>query len=258
MVSMSSVVASILLLVWYVPQRSYRKQIFRISSLKISLPTAIFIGLGNVFGLLALKFLLATQYIFLNRTSVLISPILALLILREKISSNIWPLIGITIIGIWLLAGTTYESLNYFGVVLALITAATVSLDFIYQKKAMNKLKPEVMAFWRRLLSSLVSLSMWLVFPKLGEFKIDLIFYILLTSLGFFSMSIVLAKALKKHKVGEFNLLINLSPILASFGAVMFLKEKVTSWQVLGALLILGSVMIYNLITKYDFRRNSG
>lgn len=258
LVSLSTLISSIFLLIWYLPSKSFKSQAFRIASIKASLPTALFIGLGNVFGFLALKYILATKYIFLNRISVLISPILAYLLLKEKINNKVWPLIGLTVVGIWLLAGNTETNLNFWGTVLALLTAVTVSLDFIFQKKAMIKLEPEVMAFWRRLLSAFVSLSMWLVLPNLGEFKVSLVPYILLISLGFFAMSICLAKALNKHLVGEFNLLINLSPVLASLGAMVFLKERVSSGQVVGAGLILGSIIIYNLITKYDSRHNSG
>jgi drug/metabolite transporter (DMT)-like permease len=258
LVSLSTFISSILLLIWYLPKKSFKSQVFHLTSVKASLPTALFIGLGNVFGFLALKYILATKYIFLNRTSVLLSPILAFWLMKEKINHKIWPLIGLTIIGIWLLAGNIDTNINWFGTALALLTAITVSLDFIYQKKAMIKLLPEVMAFWRRFLSGFVTLSMWLILPKLGVFNVSLIPYVLLLSLGFFAMSICLAKALKKHKVGEFNLLINLTPVLASLGAMILLKEMVTSHQMIGAGLILGSIVIYNLITNYDPRHNFG
>ena len=250
-VLVSGLAASALMAVAFWRQPSFKKELLNLKVIKSIWPTAVFITLGNLFGFAALKLTRATNYILLARTSVLLSPILAWLILREKVNHKIWPLVASVLLGIWLLTGDWRLIFNLSGDSLAALTALTISLDFIWQKRAMIKVPLELMAFWRRLLSAILVGGIWLVTPQLGQTSFHFT-GLGGMALGFAGMSFFMARALKVQAVAEFNLLINLSPVLVGLSAYFLFGERLSGGQLVGAAFIIGSLVTFNLIKKQE------
>ena len=146
---------------------------------------------------------------------------------------------------------------NLSGDSLALITTIFVALDFVYQKKAAIKGPSLTVAFWRRFLSGLMLAILWLVTPDLGQSSVSLLPLLLVVSVGYFFVSIFMVKAVKSQPVTNFNLMINITPVIVMVSAFFLLGEKLNSRQWFGALIILFAIAGYNLINKYDSGRNS-
>ena len=256
--SISSLLASLILLAYYLPNQSFKKQFRQIKNIRLIVPTGLMIGLGNLIAFISLRLTSASNYTMLAKTSVLMTPILAWLIIKEKINHKIWPSIFIVLIGIWLLTGDWRLIFNFSGDSLALLAAITISLDFIFQKRAVNQIMAGAVAFWRRLVSGLLVALIWWLTPHLGRADWADFGLISLTAIVFAFMSIFLAKAIKSQPVIDFNLITNLSPVLVLLGAYIFLSERLNIYQLIGSGLILIALLGYNLIKKYDLRHYSG
>lgn len=244
------------LLIYLLITKQFNRTLFNLKSIKKSFPTALFIALANLFAFLALKIIPATNYVLLLRTSLFMIPILAWIILKEKINLRLFPLAFVTIIGVWLLTGDLKLIISLSGYSLALLAALMSSLDFIYQKRALITISKDVVVFWRRLLSALLVGSFWFFTPRLGEAKWQYWPWFICFSFGFFLLSLVLIRALKSQPVAEFNLLANLTPIIVGLISWWYLKEILSKEQILGAGLIFGSIFVYNLLNRYDSRHN--
>ncbi len=254
--STSSLISSVILFFYFLPNKAFKKQFKKFKNIKLIFPTGLMIGLGNLIAFIALRLTTATNYTLIAKTSVLITPILAYFIIKEKVNKKLWPLIAVVLAGVWLLTGNLKLVLNFSGDSLALLAAITISLDFIFQKKALNKLNPEVVAFWRRLVSGILVGLMWVLTPNLGRTSLIDLKLICIVSLLFVFMSIFLSKAIKSQPVTDFNLVINLGPIFLLIGAYFFLGERLNIIQLIGSGLILSSIVGYNLVKKYDTRSN--
>ena len=254
--STSSLISSVILFFYFLPNKAFKKQFKKFKNIKLIFPTGLMIGLGNLIAFIALRLTTATNYTLIAKTSVLITPILAYFIIKEKVNKKLWPLIAVVLAGVWLLTGNLKLVLNFSGDSLALLAAITISLDFIFQKKALNKLIPEVVAFWRRLVSGILVGLMWVLTPNLGRTSLIDLKLICIVSLLFVFMSIFLSKAINSQPVTDFYLVINLGPIFLLIGAYFFLGERLNIIQLIGSGLILSSIVGYNLVKKYDTRSN--
>jgi drug/metabolite transporter (DMT)-like permease len=242
----------------YWKKDSFKKTVLKKNSIRMSFLPALAITLGNLVGFVSLRLTTATNYTLISRLSVLMTPILAWFILKEKINHKIWPLIFLSMIGFWLLTGDWQKVFYLSGDSLAVITALLLSFDFIFQKKALNIIPLEVVAFWRRLISAVMVGSIWLVTPQLGRASINDIGWILLLTMCFYLLSIFMSKAIKSQPVADFNLFISLSPVFVVIIAYLVLQEKLNGIQLIGSGLILMALVGYNLFNRYDTRNNSG
>lgn len=225
-------------------------------SLRVSLPTIIFFTVANSLGMLALKYSQLTNYNFLIQSSLLIMPFSAYIFLKEPIRLLIFPLALVNLAGIALLVNVSQLRLN-FGDTLTLAAVIFVSLDFVWQKRATLKIDKNLVAFWRRLISSLIMGVFWLSTPELGTATIANALPLIPVSLFYVVFSLLMVRALASQPVADFNLFITLSPVLTAMAAYFLLKETLTPTQLLGAGLIMTSILVYNWKGKYDSRRHS-
>lgn len=242
----TGVISSIMLFLYLSLTRQVDQSFFQTQVIKKSAASGIFISLANLLGFLALKIIPATNYILLFRTSLLMIPVLAYLIIKEPVKRQLLPLAVLALIGVWLLTGDIQLYFRISGYSLALSAALMSSLDFIFQKKATASISPDVIAFWRRLVSALLVGSVWLFTPQLGSTQWQYWPYFLIFSLGFFLISLSLIRALKSQPVADFNLYSNITPVLTGLIAFLFLNERLNSFQFAGAGLIMISVLVYN------------
>ena len=225
------------------------------ATLIASLPTILFFTIANSLGFMALKYSQLTNYNFLIQSSLLIIPFLASLFLNEKVRWAIFPLALVNLTGIALLTGLNGLRFH-FGDGLTLLAAVFVSLDFVWQKKAALKIDQNVVAFWRRLISSIFLGSFWLITPQLGHASWQNALILIPISLLYVSLSLLMVRALTSQPVADFNLFITLSPVLTALVAFWLLNERMNQIQLSGAFLVLLSIIVYNWYRKvYDSRR---
>ena len=206
-----------------------------------SLPTILFFTIANSLGFMALK--------FSQLTSLLIMPFFANWFLQEPIRWIIFPLALFNLTGIALLTGLNQFKLQ-LGDGLTLLAAVFVGLDFVWQKKAALKIDQNVVAFWRRLISSIFLGSFWLITPQLGHASWQNGLILIPISLLYVSLSLLMVRALISQPVADFNLFITLSPVLTAMAAYWLLKERMTQTQLIGAFLVLLSIVVYNWYRK--------
>jgi len=221
----------------------------KLSALVTSLPTILFFTIANSLGFAALKFTTLTNYNFIIQISLLIMPIFGWLFLKEKIRWLIFPLALVNLTGIALLSGLNRLGLE-IGVGLTLLAAVFLSLDFVWQKKAALKISQDEVAFWRRLISSLIIGIFWLLTPQLGTASWGNAMVLIPISLFYVSLSLLMVRCLKIQSVADFNLFITLSPVVTAIAAFLLLKETMNPNQFLGAGLIMASILVYNWYRK--------
>lgn len=245
-VLVTGIVSSAMIFLYLSLTHRVNQSFFQTQVIKKSAASGIFISLANLLGFLALKIIPATNYILLFRTSLLMIPVLAWLIIKEPVKRQLLPLAALALIGVWLLTGDVQLYFRISGYSLALSAALMSSLDFIFQKKATASISPDVIAFWRRLVSALLVGSVWLFTPQLGNIQWQYWPYFLIFSLGFFLISLALIRSLKSQPVADFNLYSNITPVLTGLIAFLFLNERLNLFQFAGAGLIMASIIVYN------------
>ncbi|MEK7622414.1 MAG: DMT family transporter [Patescibacteria group bacterium] len=215
----------------------------------VTLPTIVFFTIANSLGFMALKYSQLTSYNFLIQSSLLTVPLLAHWFLKEKIHWLIFPLSLINLIGIALLVSLNQAGFQ-FGNVLTLLAAIFVGLDFVWQKRAALKINQNIVAFWRRLISSLFLGIFWLMTPSLGTATFSNALILIPISLLYVVFSLLMVRALTVQPVADFNLFITISPVLTAIAAFWLLGETMTLKQIIGASLIVISIIVYNWYRK--------
>ncbi len=253
----TGMISSAGLAVYLKAKSKIRKKDISFKLLKEVMPTSVFLALSAMVGLLALKAIPVVNYTLISRSTVFITPALAVIILKEKMPRYVYRFGLITLLGIWLLSGGTMVSFFDKKNLLALSAAVLLSLDFIYQRRATFNLPPEVIAFLRRFMGSLLIGIFLLFFYQSQQLSTYTIVMLLISSLLYVVLSISMAWALKTEKASDFNLYITFTPALAAIFAVKLLKESLLAVQWLGAATVFLGVLGYNLIKKYDSRNNS-
>lgn len=222
------------------------------ATLMVTLPTIVFFTIANSLGFMALKYSQLTNYNFLIQSSLLLIPFLAHWFLKEKIHRIIFPLALINLTGISLLVNF-YQFNFQFGDGLTLLAAVFVGLDFVWQKKAALRIDQNIVAFWRRLISSLFLGIFWLITPSLGTATFSNALILIPISLLYVVFSLLMVRALIAQPVADFNLFITFSPVLTALAAFWLLGETMTLKQIIGASLIVTSIIVYNWCRKvYD------
>jgi drug/metabolite transporter (DMT)-like permease len=234
--------AAIIILFWFKLRPT-------LTSFLASLPTALFFTIANSLGFAALKLTSLTNYNFIIQISVLIMPVFGWLFLKEKIRPLVFPLAVVNLSGIALLSGFYRFQINS-GDWLTLLAAVFLSLDFVWQKKAALKINQDEVAFWRRLIASLILGTFWLALPQLGTASWQYALTLIPVSLLYVGFSLLMVRCLKSQPVADFNLFITLSPVLTAIAAYWLLNEIMNPYQFLGAGLIMASILVYNWSRK--------
>lgn len=149
-------------------------------------------------------------------------------------------------------------NLGFVATEVTMLAAAFVSLDFVWQKRAALKIDQNLVAFWRRLISSLFLGIFWLITPTLGTATVNNLLILIPVSLFYVIFSLLMVRALTTQPVADFNLFITLSPVLTAIAAFWLLGETMTFKQIVGSSLIMVSIIVYNWYRKvYDSCRHS-
>lgn len=177
--------------------------------------------------------------------------ILSFLFLKERLTvQKIIAVIG-TIVGCTLIAGLSGANvdLTLMGVIVGLGSGLGYALYTIFGKFALKKYKPFTVTFYTFLLAAIALLPV----TKLWE-KLDLLVSaeVLLIGLGLGILPTVLAYflytwGLQYTEGGTAAIIATVEPLVASMLGVIVFAEKLGLMQMIGAILILLSVMIVNM-----------
>ena len=85
-ISIISLITSLELLIFLKITNRIKVGFWSLKTIKSIVPSSLFIGLASAFGFLSIKLTTATNYALINKTTTLMSPLLAFIILREPVN----------------------------------------------------------------------------------------------------------------------------------------------------------------------------
>lgn len=199
-----------------------------------------FLGVGYVIGLYGLKYSTSINYSFTIKSSIIFTPILAILILKEKRDKNRIFLVIAFIIGIYLIASGGKFIFPKIGDLLTLVAAFCFSCEVIVQKILTKKAKSTIIACGR----TFFSLPVFIILAILMKVNITkLVFPGLVLIVGFLIaiLAISINKSINLSTATYVSMMSMVVPILNILLGNLFLNESINLFQVLGGSLVIFS-----------------
>lgn len=259
--------ASSLAFVWIVIaafklQLPKQKNIYWVASLGVLEP-----GIAYFLGLSGLVYVQATSASLIQSTEAIMIAVLATLFFGEKLRLPFWGLSGVALLGLTVVIGYSEFDASRSGLLgQVLIFGGTFSaaVYVILSSRISVRMNPFVMLGYQQLIAFLLTIFVLAVSYYTTEQKrlpntlfpwglavVSGIFqYALAFALYFYSM-----RFLKAASVGAF---LNLVPLFGIGGAWIFLGERVSVLQGLGALVTIGAVAIMSIFYMPDENSTDG
>lgn len=194
----------------------------------------------NIAEAFALKYSHAINYAFLIRSSVLFTILFAYLFLGERLTKRKLFLVGIILLGAYLL--TTQGQILQFslGDIFTLIQAMLIALgNNVFGKLATNRMNPRVSAA-ASFLVGIVPVIVLGIYHHAITWPL-LPWVILLMTITNILIVICRFQAYAHVSASYMSMLFSLTPVFVSVLAVLFLGETITVVQIVGGLLIISA-----------------
>lgn len=204
-----------------------------------------------IFSNLALRFTAATNMSFLRSLSALMVPLLTLVFFRQRLAGKEWVLMGLMLVGLYLLCAKGGLSGFGLGEVFALLSATLVAGSLVFGKHALDYVSARTLSFVQAALAVLFcGVAAWIsgdlryvttaVSPKL---LLALAYAaVCCTILGYMLQNMALRQATAK----QIGMVQCLYPIATAVSAYLFLRERLTASGVVGAGIITLCVLLEN------------
>jgi len=236
------------LLIWMI----HPKKMVRLKSkdLSVAFVLGLLIFASYAFGIISLKYTTASKSGFLVAMSVLLVPLFQLII-RKKIPN---PVVGVTVllsmVGLYLISGMDGVGFN-FGDSLSLMCALTYTFYILIVDKFVKEIDGVTLVLYQLLSVTFVSLILAIFYEGFDlSILSDGAIPIFSTAILGTAMTIYFQNHAQKHASPEsVGLLLLGEPVLTLILALLILKEVVTMTGLLGATLIILS-MVLTVIKK--------
>ena len=229
---------------------------------KKNLSDFLLITFGSIF--LTSGLLLSVKYIEVSLAIIIFCtyPILVLcfsiIVNKEKISNSIKMLFLSTFVGLFFVLGPSFNSLNIFGVLCAILASIGATTMIVTNQKMSNKsISPIQINIFINIFNSIFFFCVLFFFFSI-DFSISKIsFFVILIASFSFAIALFL-QLLAIPKIGQSNtaLFLYLEPVVAIIGAVILLNETLNNYQLSGAIVVLSSLALATYLTgksKNDF-----
>ena len=257
-------IASIIIL----PLVPYQKNL--LSNYRENLKLFIFISLGSIF--LTIGLLTSVIFIDVSLTIIIfcLYPIYVLiysiLVDREKINLSIKLLFFITFIGIVLVIGPSFNTVNSIGISLAVIASiGSASMIIVNQKISLKGIPPIPINIFINFFNTIIFFIVLKVFFNLN-FNSDFNTYILILihslphKIRYILILIpsicysfaLLSQLVAIPKIGQSYtaLFLYLEPVVGVLGAVFLLNETLELYQFIGAVIVILSLIIATFLSR--------
>ena len=243
-------IASIIIL----PLVPYQKNL--LSNYRENLKLFIFISLGSIF--LTIGLLTSVIFIDVSLTIIIfcLYPIYVLiysiLVDREKINLSIKLLFFITFIGIVLVIGPSFNTVNSIGISLAVIASiGSASMIIVNQKISLKGIPPIPINIFINFFNTIIFFIVLKVFFNLN-FNSDFNTYILILIPSICYSFALLSQLVAKPKIGQSYtaLFLYLEPVVGVLGAVFLLNETLELYQFIGAVIVILSLIIATFLSR--------
>ena len=243
-------VATIIIL----PFLPYQKNLYDV--FKKNLKYFISISVGSIF--LTLGLLTSVKFIEVSLTILIfcLYPIYVLIysiiVDKEKILLSVKILFLITFIGIIMVLGPSFKVINLLGVTLAIVASlGATSMIIINQKMSSKGISPIPINIFINMFSVIFFFIVLKIFFSLDfDFPINIFLLILIPSICY--SFALLSQLIAIPKIGQSYtaLFLYLEPVVGVLGAVFLLKENLQIYQIVGAVIVIISLLSASYITS--------
>ena len=243
-------VASIIIL----PFIPYQKNLLEI--FKKNLKYFLSISAGSI--LLTLGLLTSVIFIEVSLTILIfcLYPIYVLLfsiiVDKEKISLTVKILFFVTFLGIILVIGPSFKVINIVGILLAFLASlGSTSMIIVNQKMSIKGISPIPINIFINVFNTFFFFVILKIFFSLNfNFDINIFLLILIPSVCY--SFALLSQLIAIPKIGQSYtaLFLYLEPVVGVLGAVFLLKENLETYQMIGASIVIISLLSASFISS--------
>jgi len=243
-------VASIIIL----PFIPYQKNLLEI--FKKNLIYFLSISAGSI--LLTLGLLISVIFIEVSLTILIfcLYPIYVLLfsiiIDKEKISLTVKVLFFVTFLGIILVIGPSFKVINIVGILLAFLASlGSTSMIIVNQKMSIKGISPIPINIFINVFNTFFFFVILKIFFSLN-FNFDINIYLLILIPSVCYSFALLSQLIAIPKIGQSYtaLFLYLEPVVGVLGAVFLLKENLETYQMIGASIVIISLLSASFISR--------
>lgn len=243
-------VASIIIL----PFIPYQKNLLEI--FKKNLKYFLSISAGSI--LLTLGLLTSVIFIEVSLTILIfcLYPIYVLLfsiiVDKEKISLTVKILFFVTFLGIVLVIGPSFKVINIIGILLAFLASlGSTSMIIVNQKMSIKGISPIPINIFINVFNTFFFFVILKIFFSLN-FNFDINIYLLILIPSVCYSFALLSQLIAIPKIGQSYtaLFLYLEPVVGVLGAVFLLKENLETYQMIGASIVIISLLSASFISR--------
>ena len=243
-------VASIIIL----PFIPYQKNLLEI--FKKNLKYFLSISAGSI--LLTLGLLTSVIFIEVSLTILIfcLYPIYVLLfsiiVDKEKISLIVKILFFVTFLGIVLVIGPSFKVINIVGILLAFLASlGSTSMIIVNQKMSIKGISPIPINIFINVFNTFFFFVILKIFFSLN-FNFDINIYLLILIPSVCYSFALLSQLIAIPKIGQSYtaLFLYLEPVVGVLGAVFLLKENLETYQMIGASIVIISLLSASFISR--------
>ena len=243
-------VASIIIL----PFIPYQKNLLEI--FKKNLKYFLSISAGSI--LLTLGLLTSVIFIEVSLTILIfcLYPIYVLffsiIIDKEKISLTVKILFFVTFLGIVLVIGPSFKVINIVGILLAFLASlGSTSMIIVNQKMSIKGISPIPINIFINVFNTFFFFVILKIFFSLN-FNFDINIYLLILIPSVCYSFALLSQLIAIPKIGQSYtaLFLYLEPVVGVLGAVFLLKENLETYQMIGASIVIISLLSASFISS--------
>ena len=243
-------VASIIILP-FIPYQNNLLEIF-----KKNLKYFLSISAGSI--LLTLGLLTSVIFIEVSLTILIfcLYPIYVLffsiIIDKEKISLTVKILFFVTFLGIVLVIGPSFKVINIIGILLAFLASlGSTSMIIVNQKMSIKGISPIPINIFINVFNTFFFFVILKIFFSLN-FNFDINIYLLILIPSVCYSFALLSQLIAIPKIGQSYtaLFLYLEPVVGVLGAVFLLKENLETYQMIGASIVIISLLSASFISR--------
>ena len=243
-------VASIII----IPFIPYQKNLLEI--FKKNLKYFLSISAGSI--LLTLGLLTSVIFIEVSLTILIfcLYPIYVLLfsiiVDKEKISLTVKILFFVTFLGIVLVIGPSFKVINIIGILLAFLASlGSTSMIIVNQKMSFKGISPIPINIFINVFNTIFFFVILKIFFSLN-FNFDINIYLLILIPSVCYSFALLSQLIAIPKIGQSYtaLFLYLEPVVGVLGAVFLLKENLETYQMIGASIVIISLLSASFISS--------
>ena len=243
-------VASIII----IPFIPYQKNLLEI--FKKNLKYFLSISAGSI--LLTLGLLTSVIFIEVSLTILIfcLYPIYVLLfsiiVDKEKISLIVKILFFVTFLGIVLVIGPSFKVINIVGILLAFLASlGSTSMIIVNQKMSIKGISPIPINIFINVFNTIFFFVILKIFFSLN-FNFDINIYLLILIPSVCYSFALLSQLIAIPKIGQSYtaLFLYLEPVVGVLGAVFLLKENLETYQMIGASIVIISLLSASFISR--------